>query len=185
MKYGADVVGIVGNAEIVHPHCFCKEHASEFLKIMQGEDVPDSEGNAYGVILYGTEDMYNVDGVRDSQGRMQPQTCGKCLRYIVEDERELVLHHGDLGLFDSQGSMYASYNWNDCGVSWPDECECGASLDDMEDEHGCIPDNCPDCGAEMIVQTFERCAECGERFTHGWLCLDGGDMYCGTCVTIE
>jgi hypothetical protein len=185
-----EIVAIVGDADMWCLDCFGSDTKGRrqlalILAGRQSRHTEDSEGNQYGVVFDTSDDCYDLDSTPDRRGHYRPHACGGCHEYLVPNERDLVLHHGSLGMVDDSGAHYASYNWNDCDVSWPDECECGTSLDDMELPNGMIPDNCPDCGASMIDQTWELCEECNERFTHGWQCLDGGEMYCGDCVRID
>src|SRR5262249_17244716 len=108
-----EIVAIVGDADLWCLPCARKRYGSRVVHgVVDGTRHEDSEGNYLTVIADSSEDAYNLDGVRDKKGRMQPSTCGGCLRYIVEDERELVIHDShDMGMVDSQGCYYARYNW--------------------------------------------------------------------------
>ena len=36
----------------------------------------------------------------------------------------------------------------------------------------------------LAEQEDGECAICGSTISSGWLCLDGGDEYCGDCVEV-
>jgi hypothetical protein len=59
----------------------------------------------------------------------------------------------------------------------------GISRLQAEDKHG-------NAYIEFEVDYFAEqqdgeCAMCGKTINHGWLCLDGGEEYCTSCVEVE
>ena len=34
-------------------------------------------------------------------------------------------------------------------------------------------------------EIWDICEECGKEITEGWVCMDGGETYCRSCIEIE
>ena len=75
-----DVAAIVGDAQMFHVDCAQVVYGPRTIElVIKGYEMPDEEKNPIGAIPDGSADLLLDNG--------QPESCGKCLGYIVPDER--------------------------------------------------------------------------------------------------
>lgn len=70
---------------------------------------------------------------------------------------------------DGNDLDYPGVTWSSYTVEpFTRECECEGPE--------CDPDTCP--------RLSDTCEECGQAFSSGWVCMDGGETVCDDCVTV-
>lgn len=136
----AEIAGIVGDADLYCVPCARKQYGNRAINAvlsgvwhgrpidaLNGRGPRDREGNVLGGILSDSEDLIDLDGPADREGRHGPRYCGDCGAALVEDSREWARRDADGQLeYYAWPGGYPLYYYSSEGYYCPD---CASQTD--------------------------------------------------------